>query len=83
MAEITAKEMLDALLAFPSNGTPPADERLYQAWIRMEAMGLISAETQTAPCRTCGTPRVTNSYYRIAPSGRALIEIAQSDKDEF
>lgn len=73
---ITPEIIVAALRAFPSNGKPPADDKLYLVWLHMEAVGLIESRAQETPCRTCGTPRVTHSYHRITPAGRILLEFA-------
>jgi len=83
LSAITAKDMLRALLDFPADGKVPHDDDTALVWIRMEGMGLIEAKSLHKACKECGTPRIISTYYKITQAGRAVIEIAQSDRDEF
>ena len=62
--------LLDALENFPANGKIPSDP----VWWALRDLGFIAEHTEKTPCKSCGTPRVTYSYWKPTRAGHYFLQ---------
>ncbi len=62
-------EFLDMLENFPSNGKIPSEPM----WWALRDLGFIAEHHQSEPCKACGTPRRSYSYWKLTQGGRYFL----------